>query len=68
MLAQMRHEHQTILQAENVRHSAVLQEQHAAAANAAAEARRNAALELQRSEIMSAEIENNWQSSSKQWQ
>eukprot|EP00972_Heterocapsa_arctica_P033400 4916846-Heterocapsa_arctica.AAC.1 len=68
MAAVMRQERHTILQAEEARHSAVLLEQHAAAANAAAEARQTAALVLQRSESFSAEIENNWQSSAKQWQ
>eukprot|EP00972_Heterocapsa_arctica_P079458 11710826-Heterocapsa_arctica.AAC.1 len=64
-MALMRHEHHTILQAEKAKHFAVLQEQQAAAANAATKARRDADLELQRSENMSAEIEQNWQSSSK---
>eukprot|EP00972_Heterocapsa_arctica_P102352 15080052-Heterocapsa_arctica.AAC.1 len=62
----MRQEHHTILQAEKARHTAVLREQEEEAARNAARAQHAAALELQRSERMSAEIENNWQSSSKQ--
>eukprot|EP00972_Heterocapsa_arctica_P038312 5640288-Heterocapsa_arctica.AAC.1 len=49
VMALMRHEHHAILQAEKAEHYAVLQEQQAAAANAPAEARHAAALELQRS-------------------
>eukprot|EP00972_Heterocapsa_arctica_P043283 6384195-Heterocapsa_arctica.AAC.1 len=68
MVAVMRHEHHTILQVEKARHSGVRLEQQASAANAAAKVRHAAALELQRSESFSTEIEHNWQSSSKQWQ
>eukprot|EP00972_Heterocapsa_arctica_P113981 16440076-Heterocapsa_arctica.AAC.1 len=66
-LALKRQEHHTILQAEKARHSAVLRKQEEDAAHNAAIAQQAAALELQRSEQMSAEIEKNWQTSSKQW-
>eukprot|EP00972_Heterocapsa_arctica_P079061 11656855-Heterocapsa_arctica.AAC.1 len=62
----MRQEHHTILQAEKARHAAVLQEKEAEAAHNAACAHRAAALELPKSEQLSAEIEKTWQSSSKQ--
>eukprot|EP00972_Heterocapsa_arctica_P099671 14705796-Heterocapsa_arctica.AAC.1 len=68
MLALMRHEHHTILQAEKAKHTAVLREMEEEAAHNAACAQSAAALELQRTEQMRAETENNWQSSSKQWQ
>eukprot|EP00972_Heterocapsa_arctica_P068549 10128799-Heterocapsa_arctica.AAC.1 len=67
LVARMRHEHHSILQAEKARHSVVLQEQETAAANDAAEARRAAASALHRSESADSIKERNWQCQSEQW-
>eukprot|EP00972_Heterocapsa_arctica_P036642 5394158-Heterocapsa_arctica.AAC.1 len=63
----MRQEHHAILLAQTAKHAAVLQGKEDEAAHNAACARQAAALALQESEQMSAEVENNWQNSSKRW-
>jgi hypothetical protein len=67
VMSLMRKEHHAILLAQSARHAAVLQGKEEEAAHNAAEAQHAAALALQKSEQVSADIETNWRNSTKHW-